>query len=177
MKKTVRSIVVPLLAAASLSVLLGAAAGTQTDPVVTLSYLTDVNTPAVLAQVDAKLSLREQALVDKLNAAVSQFEQDLAGQTDSGGNASAPSAVFSVVTVKSGQKLLGGVGCEFLLRSGNATCVSSSAPGLIDSTGGTTLPGGGTVQLNHLYLSTAESRGFQASSDLIVLVRGSYTVT
>lgn len=177
MKKIFKSVFVPLLAAGSLSILLGAAAGTQTDPVVTLSYLTDVNTPAVLKQVDTKLDEREQALVDKLNDTVNQFEKDMQEQSGSENNTSVPSAVFSVITVKSGQKLLGGEGCEFLLRGGSATCVSASAPGLIDSTDGSTLPGGAAVQLNHLYMATAEGRGFLAASDLTVLVRGSYTVS
>ena len=82
-----------------------------------------------------------------------------------------------MVTVKAGQKLLGGVGCEFLLRSGSAVCVAASAPGLIDSTDGATLASGGAIQPNHLYLSTAEGRGLQAGSDATVLVRGSYQIS
>ena len=153
----------------ALSLLLGAAAGTQTDPLVTLSYLNDVNTPAILKEVDARLDTREQALVDKLNASIAQYEKDMEEQL--------AAAVFAVVTVKAGQKLLGGVGCEFLLRSGSAVCVAASAPGLIDSTDGATLASGGAIQPNHLYLSTAEGRGLQAGSDATVLVRGSYQIS
>ena len=86
------------------------------------------------------------------------------------------SSVFSVVTLSAGQSLQGSVGCELLLRSGSATCVASSAPGLIDSTGGTTLPGGSAVEPNHLYLVTADGRGIRASTDVTVLVRGGYTI-
>lgn len=162
----------------ALSLLLGAAAGTQTDPLVTLSYLNDVNTPAILKEVDARLDTREQALVDKLNASIAQYEKDMEEQlAAAGGGTASSSAVFAVVTVKAGQKLLGGVGCEFLLRSGSAVCVAASAPGLIDSTDGATLASGGAIQPNHLYLSTAEGRGLQAGSDATVLVRGSYQIS
>ena len=158
----------------ALSLLLGAAAGTQTDPLVTLSYLNDVNTPAILKEVDARLDTREQALVDKLNASIAQYEKDMEEQlAAAGGGTASSSAVFAVVTVK----LLGGVGCEFLLRSGSAVCVAASAPGLIDSTDGATLASGGAIQPNHLYLSTAEGRGLQAGSDATVLVRGSYQIS
>ena len=106
------------------------------------------------------------------------YEKDMEEQlAAAGGGPASSSAVFAVVTVKAGPKLLGGVGCEFLLRSGSAVCVAASAPGLIDSTDGATLASGGARQPNHLYLSTAEGRGLQAGSDATVLVRGSYQIS
>ena len=68
MRKPMNPILTAVAVSGALSLLLGAAAGTQTDPLVTLSYLNDVNTPAILKEVDARLDTREQALVDKLNA-------------------------------------------------------------------------------------------------------------
>ncbi|NCB62668.1 MAG: hypothetical protein EOM52_03495 [Clostridia bacterium] len=159
--------------------LLGAAQGTQTDPLVTLSYINNVTTPAILKQVDTKLDAREKALTDKLDAAITKFTQDmekLAGSSGGQTGSSGSSAAFSVVTVPAGKQLVGGVGSEFLLRGGAATCVAASAPGLIDSTGGTTLAAGGALQMNHLYMSTADGRGLKATSQATVLVRGSYTI-
>ena len=167
MRKPMNPILTAVAVSGALSLLLGAAAGTQTDPLVTLSYLNDVNTPAILKEVDARLDTREQALVDKLNASIAQYEKDMEEQlAAAGGGTASSSAVFAVVTVKAGQKLLGGVGC-----------VAASAPGLIDSTDGATLASGGAIQPNHLYLSTAEGRGLQAGSDATVLVRGSYQIS
>ena len=178
MRKPMNPILTAVAVSGALSLLLGAAAGTQTDSLVTLRYLNDVNTPAILKEVDARLDTREQALVDKLNASIAQYEKDMEEQlAAAGGGTASSSAVFAVVTVKAGQKLLGGVGCEFLLRSGSAVCVAASAPGLIDSTDGATLASGGAIQPNHLYLSTAEGRGLQAGSDATVLVRGSYQIS
>lgn len=179
MKKNVKAVLAVALSLCTVGVLLGAAQGSQTDPLVTLSYLTDVTTPKLLKDVDAKLASTEQGYVDKLNAAVAQFEKDmdakLAGSSGSG-DAVEPASVFAVVTVKKDQKLTLNAGGELLLRSGSATCVAAAAPGLIDSTDGSTLVSGGTVQPNHLYLSTADGRGILATAEVTVMVRGDYQI-
>lgn len=177
MKKRIRTCLTVALAGGSLALVLGAAAGSQTDPLITMSYLTDVNTPAILKQVDTKLASREQILTDKLSAVADQYEKDMEDKLANGGGSTGTSSVYAVVTVTSGQQLLGGVGTEFMLRSGSAACVAASAPGLIDSTGGTTLANGGALQPNHLYLSTAEGRGLKANANATVLVRGTYTLS
>lgn len=176
MKTRRKTLLTTALSVGVLTLLLGAAAGSQTDPLVTMSYLTDVNTPAILKQVDAKLDSREQALVDKLDGVVDTYAQEVESLMGSS-NGGAPSSVFSVVTVKAGQQLLGSTGCELLLRSGSATCVAASAPGLVDSTDGSTLAAGGAVQPNHLYLITADGWGLKATADATVMVRGSYTIS
>lgn len=176
MKTRRKTLLTTALSVGVLTLLLGAAAGSQTDPLVTMSYLTDVNTPAILKQVDAKLDSREQALVDKLDGVADTYAQEVESLMGSS-NGGASSSVFSVVTVKAGQQLLGSTGCELLLRSGSATCVAASAPGLVDSTDGSTLAAGGAVQPNHLYLITADGRGLKATADATVMVRGSYTIS
>ena len=67
--------------------------------------------------------------------------------------------------------------CELLLRSGTATCVSDSSPGLVDMTDGATLANGGALKANHLYLATIEGRGVRASTAVTIMVRGEYTVS
>ncbi len=175
MKTRRKTLLTTALSVGVLTLLLGAAAGSQTDPLVTMSYLTDVNTPAILKQVDAKLDSREQALVDKLDGVADTYAQEVESLMGSSGGSA--SSVFSVVTVKAGQQLLGSTGCEMLLRNGSATCVAVSAPGLVDSTDGSTLASDGAVQPNHLYLVTADGRGLKATADVTVMVRGSYTIS
>lgn len=85
MRKPMNPILTAVAVSGALSLLLGAAAGTQTDPLVTLSYLNDVNTPAILKEVDARLDTREQALVDKLNASIAQYEKDMEEQLAAAG--------------------------------------------------------------------------------------------
>ena len=99
-------------------------------------------------------------------------------ETSGGGSSVQPSggASYQVVNLSAGQTITGGAACEFLLRSGTATCVSDTSPGLVDMTAGTTLAGGGALTANHLYLATIEGRGVKASTAVTLLVRGTYSI-
>lgn len=99
--------------------------------------------------------------------------QPQAGEAPSS-HPAAPS--YQVVNLSAGQTITGGAACEFLLRSGTATCVSDTSPGLVDMTAGTTLAGGGALTANHLYLATIEGRGVKASTAVTLLVRGTYSI-
>lgn len=136
---------------------LAAEAGSDRDPLVTLSYLNETFFNEIMRQVDQKIAQRT-------------------GQASPSGGGT--SASFTVVTLSQGQTLTGGVGCEVMLRIGSAVCVASSDPGLIDETTAATLAGGGALVQNHLYMMTIEGRGVRATADNVkVLARGSYTVT
>lgn len=173
-RRTTAAALILLAAGSALSV--AATQGTQEDPLVTLSYLTDVLTPSILSQTDTKIQESRQAYLDKLNASVddytAQMEELLGGLSAGGQN----SAAFSVVDLAQGQKLIGAVGCELMLRVGSVTCVSPASPGLIDSTDGSTLESGKSLLKNHLYVVTVADRGITATAAAKVLVRGSYTI-
>ena len=156
-----------LLAAVLLTVTLSAAAepGSSKDPLVTLSYLNDTYRSTILEKVDARIRQRNAELLGQL------------GQSGGTASGAASSANFVLVTLSGGQTLTGSVGCEVLLRVGTATCVASSAPGLIDETTGTTLSGGSALVQNHLYMMTVENRGVKATAATVkLLVRGGYTI-
>lgn len=169
----------PVFAAAAVCVLLAAgtaalAAGGKDDPLVSLGYLNKVFAPAVYETVDKAVQDNEAALKADLDAAIDQWDKRLqtAPPPQEGDSAS-----FRVVTLSGGQTLTGQVGCEVMLRIGEAVCVSDSAPGLIDTTDGTTLNHGAALQTNHLYMVTIETRGVRAASNVVkVLARGDYTV-
>lgn len=172
-------IALALIPAVSLAALAAGTAGTADDPLVTLSYLTQVFAPQVSAEVDQAVADGQEALKADLDAAVSQWSASIqdalsgfsSGQQEGG-------AVFHVVTLSKGQTLTGQVGCEVMLRIGTASCVSSSSPGLIDATSGGTLDNGGALATNHLYMVAIETCGVEATSDVVkVLARGSYTVS
>lgn len=158
--------------------------GSQSDPLITLSYLNEQVTPSILAQVDSKLTARQTELEQKLAAVADDYVAEVESKlgtsgstgTGSGGQAGTGSAVYQVVTLNAGQTLTGGAACEFLLRSGTATCVSDTSPGLVDMTDGTTLASGQALKANHLYLATIEGRGVKASTAVTIMVRGSYTI-
>ena len=148
----------------STTVSLAAEAGSEGDPLVTLSYLNDTFLDTILAKVDQKIAARN-----------SQIAQQLGGQTASGTSGTA--AAFTVVTLSKGQVLTGDIGCEVMLRVGTAACVSPSSPGLIDESAAVTLNNGGALIQNHLYMMTIEGRGVKATAATTkLLVRGTYTI-
>ena len=155
--------------------------GSQSDPLVTLSYLQQQALPQVLEDVDEKVAARQSELEDKLSAVAdgyaAEVEAALSGSAGTGSGSQTGGAVYQVVELSAGQTLTGSAACELLLRSGTATCVSDSSPGLVDMTDGSTLANGGALKANHLYLATIEGRGFTAQNAVKVLVRGSYTVS
>lgn len=154
--------------------------GSQSDPLITLSYLEQQVTPPILSQVDSKVAARQTELEQKLEAVTQDYVKEVESKLSSSGGTSSGSqsgsAAYEVVTLKAGQTLTGGAACEFLLRSGTATCVSDSSLGLVDMTDGSTLANGGALKANHLYLGTIEGRGVKASTAVTIMVRGSYTI-
>ena len=150
--------------------------GSQDDPLVTLSYLNDTFTTQVLEKVDKALETRSAALRQELELQISQREQALRGQLP-GGTPGEGSVSYVAVELAAGQSLRGEAGCEVLLRSGSAVCgaTGASVPGLVDTTSGGSVNGGGALQPNHLYLMT-EAREVTASTAVTILVRGPYTV-
>ena len=150
------------------------AAGGSGDPLVSVGYLEKVFAPAVYEKVDKAVKDNQTALKTELERVIEEWDKKLQGTSPSQGG---DSASFKVVTLSKGQTLTGQVGCEVMLRIGTAVCVSDSAPGLIDTTEGTTLNHGGALQTNHLYMVTIATRGVTATADVVkVLARGSYTI-
>ncbi len=167
-RKTVRIAVIAAAAVAAVSLgALAADVGSESDPLVTLSYLTQQFTPSVLSQVDGQITKAKAELAAQLDAKI---------QGGGGGSVSSASSVFETVTLAQGQKVVGAAGCEMMLRSGSATCTAANNPGLIDLTGGAELNAGAAVTANHLYMTTEGSGGMTAATAATVLVRGSYTV-
>ena len=141
-------------------------AGSQTDPLVTKSYLYGPFLNDVHSLVDQTVDNRKAELEDALANVLGQ-----GGGTGGDGN------VFTVVTLRQGETLVGDVGCEVMLRIGTAACGTSDSVGLIDTTTGTNLGNGGSLATNHLYMVTISTRSVTATSGTVkVLVRGPYTI-
>lgn len=157
--------------------------GTQSDPLVSVSYLNQQVTPAILEQVDARIAQQEADFRAQLSTIVNRYVSEVEDRLHTGGTAAGGSwsgnggdAAYQVVGLSAGQTLSGGTGCEILLRSGMALCAASDEPGLVDTSAGSTLSGGGMLEANHLYLSPAEGHGLQAVTAVTLMVRGSYRI-
>jgi hypothetical protein len=164
--KTKRKVLLAVVCAvaAVTAVYAAASAGSSSDPLVTLSYLTDKFTPQMESRMDALVQEKAEKLTEQFDAAAS-------------GSAGTSSSVFQVVTLSKGKTLVGDVGCEVMLRVGSATCSADGTTGLIDTTDGTTLAGGKSLVKNHLYMVTISTRSVTATADTVkLLVRGPYTI-
>lgn len=164
------------IAAAALCVCLlftvayAATAGGQGDPLITLSYLNGTFTKQVESMVDEAVSARKTEMEQSLR-------NILAGGSGNTGTSSGTGSVFTVVTLSQGQSLVGGVGCEVMLRIGSATCGSEDSVGLIDTTSGGVLGNGQALAVNHLYMVTISPRRVTAASGTVkVLARGPYSI-
>jgi len=135
-------------------------AGSQADPLVTLSYLTDTYTDQILDKVDGQLAERNAALSEELSA-------QLTPGTSAGGGS------YTVVTLAAGETLTGEAGCEVLLRSGTAHCTGTGS--LIDTTTGGSLDRDAALAVNHLYLMP-EDRSITTVDGAALLARGTYTI-
>lgn len=161
----------------TVGVVLAAGVGTESDPLITLSYLNTTATPAILEQVEGKVETYGKSLAEQFDKAIEaytkQMDETLAGQKEQPASAS-----YAVVTLKKGQVLNMEIGCEVMLRIGTAACVTPSSPGLIDMTDGSTLNNDKPLVVNHLYMATITGRGVKATANTTkVLVRGGYTIT
>ena len=146
-------IVILVIAVAVLAAGIGAYAatnyGTQSDPLVAMSYLEDVLGPKMETELDKQINEAANSLKSQSGAA---------------------SRAFADEPHPPGQTRTGGEGCEIVLRSGSAAATGT----LVDVTSGTELASGGSLTANHLYVGSGS--GVTASGNTTLLVRGSYTV-
>ncbi len=162
-------VLVTLVGAFSVS----ATGGEQADPLITLSYLTQVVKPELLGKVDEQVKANEQALLEKVNAAIDDYskkvENTLGGTVGSG-------AVYQEVTLTKDQLLCPGAGVEILVRTGTAQVMSGSVPVMHNITSGATVGIGGNIEPNCLYVVPLEGAVIAAMTDCTLLVRGEYVI-
>ena len=128
--------------------------GGTDDPVVTKSYIIDKVVPEIKAYVDQQL-----------------------GIAASDGTVTARPSSFVVVNVSAGQSVIGEAGTELILRMGKGTIIATQKGGLADTTAGYDLANGTEMPSNHLLIvPVADGRGYRATTDGIVMVKGGYTV-
>lgn len=124
-------------------------AGTQSDPLISLSYLTDVLEPSIRSSYTSRINSTARELEDS-------FENSLA---DAAG-------AFEAVTLAEGEAKELGTGAQLLFRSGSATCSAE----LSDLTTGEVLAAGSALTANHLYLALSEST-LVAGGDVSLMLR------
>ena len=129
--------------------------GTQADPLITLSYLTDVKEPEL---ADA-YAVKADAAVEELKSTVNS---DVAAVTGD----------YVSAELYDGQTLTCKAGTEVLFRSGSA----KAAAVLSDVTDGTELQIGEALVANHLYLTRSDGAAVSASGSASMMLRGDYSI-
>lgn len=172
--------------------------GSQSDPLVTLSYIEKVLLPNAQKDVDKSVSNAmedfEDALSDSNKSIQSYIDKKLrsfaSGDVDDelidaiaasvveqmGGNVTAGEVSWSVVQVPAGSTVVCEVGVQAVLRVGQAVCVAAGSPGLVDLSNGETLANGGALAANHLYTASIQGRGIYTAQGCTLLIAGSYNI-
>ena len=162
LKKKLKTVLIVTAICALISTVMAyASPGDSNDPLVTLSYITDVLMPDIDSRIEQKVS-----------GAVNSSSTPPSASTQTSGDS------FTLVNVKANYKLIGGEGTEFVLRSGKGIIVATNQGGVADLTAGIDLSNGTPIPVNHHLLSPRnDSRGMKFTSDAIVLVKGAYSVS
>lgn len=158
--------------------------GSETDPLITVSYINQIVKPQIEKDIDTALSAKQKefsALIDaKVGSSGAAYGEDVINDIAQRaaklvGNSGVSG--WEVIKIPAGKTLTGKVGCQILPRIGSSVCVSPNATGLINLSDSTVLGSGGALKLNNLYMVTIDGRGVKASADTTVLVKGSYTIS
>lgn len=137
--------------------------GTDSDPLVTKSYV-----DAKIAQVSGTSSVNSK--VAALEELVSKLSQEIA-------ELEASKSSFEVVNLAAGKIIYGKQGSEMIVRAGTGNIVASSVGGVQDVTDGVDLAGGAAAPKNNLLIVPREDgRGIMAQTDMVIMVRGGYTI-
>ena len=173
------------------SVPVGGAPGTASDPVVSLSYLQQVYTPSLLAttreQANAAFGSKSGILFTQLEAlykkGLLKVDRDALAadvtarvlqKLEQEGKTYRSAAAPTTLTLKLGDVLLGTAGCTVTLTSGQAKVQPSGNVGNL--TLGYQLSAGMTVLPGQKLIMYEDNTGIGASYDAVVTVTGRYRV-
>ena len=167
--------------------------GSQSDPLVTLSYIEQVLLPQAKKDVDQQVEDSMEDFEDLLNAKNKDIQKYIdkklrsfaSGDVDEalveeiaalileeGETSSVSNAPWAVITVPAGATVVCEPGDQAVLRSGQA----SSTALLVDLSNGEDLTAGKALALNHMYVTDASGEGFFTAQGCTVLISGGYTV-
>lgn len=171
--------------------------GSQSDPLVTLSYIQQVLLPQSKENVDETVAdaLEDfedtvadgnsnlQKYIDKKLRSFAAGEVDealidaiAAAVVEQSGQVSGGELSWAVVQIPAGSTVDCTVGVQAILRSGAAVCVAGGSSGLIDLSNGEILVGGSALLENHLYAVSAAERSIYTAQGCTLLIAGSYTI-
>lgn len=160
-KRIAAGLTAAVIAAAGVTAL--AAQGSQEDPLVTLSYLNQVVTPALESKVTEAVKANEETLKARLDSAIDEYETKINDAISAAGGA----GQFFSRELKKDESLTLAAGRELLLVSGSAKAVGS----LMDTTAGKSVSAGSSLTAGHLYVTVSADSGLKAQGAVTAMSR------
>lgn len=164
--------ILALLSAMTITVL-AASYDSSEDPIISLSYLTDVFRPNLVKEYESKIAELE-AKVDALSGGTYTPTTEPATDTTT-----TVSATYEVIEMKYGDCLFAEGPIDILLRSGAAICIAPNASqGISDYTEGAEIYNGESLTINHMCLiPRGDGRGIMATAQTVyIMVKGEYNL-
>ncbi len=174
-----------------------AAYDSSKDPLVSLSYLSDIFKPTVKDELYAKLANDleytmktdfKSQLSEELGAIIDEKSNEIRGDLEQSysetldalrSKLDALSNEYEVVVLEAGQRLTADAACDIVLLTGGGTvrCADTES-GIIDCTDGIILYDGQSIPACHKLLvpDNGDGRGITATARTELLVKGGYTV-
>lgn len=145
------------VAVCALATVVLAEPGASDDPLISKSYIENQLMPQIKQYIESRLA-------------------EVGG--GSGDGAAAVTAdKFNVVNASAGQQIICSAGTELILRMGSASVIATEKGGIADTTDGFDLADGTFMPANHLLIvPVSDGRGVRATTDIIVMIKGGYTV-
>ncbi|MGE5474027.1 MAG: hypothetical protein ACM3UU_07375 [Ignavibacteriales bacterium] len=164
-----------LVLAALFNIALAATAtpGSDSDPLITSSYL-DKKMAEISGSIQTAVKNLE-AKIEQMNSNLSVMDKKVEAISKQSGGVSG--AIYEVVNLPAGKKLIGENSTEIILRSGKGKIFSSNTAGLSDVTTGYDVVPGALVERNHLLIvPRTDGRGVKAQTACVLMVKGAYTI-
>ena len=185
--KKVLLILIFLVLASITAVLALSSPGSQSDPLVPLSYISDKYIPSILEEAEARAQTGLGPIYEKM---IQDFESKQEDWLVRGENAALSEAVikklrttgttkFTDMTVRKGDVLTGKPGTGMIIRSGTAAIVGPANGVLINVTvGAERKPGSATLSDVYYMVASNDGTGLKVTSDsAVIALSGNYSIT
>lgn len=154
---------------------LAASYDSSEDPLISLSYLTEIFRPSVEKDYKERIAVLEE----KINRLQSGDTVETTDTVSSAAGDSNAMPGYEVVELKYGDCIFASSACDIMLRAGSAFCIAPDATqGISDYTAGVEILNGEGLTKNHMCLiPRGDGRGIMATAQSVyVMIRGEYTI-
>lgn len=173
--------ILALVSAMTVTVL-AASYDSSEDPIISLSYLTEVFRPSVEKDYEEKIAALE-ARIDQLTQGgytPPATEPETEPETESDPLPEPAAGItYEVIEMKYGDCLFAAGPVDIMLRAGSAICIApDAAQGISDYTEGAEIYNGENLTKNHMCLiPRGDGRGIMATAQSVyIMVRGDYSL-